>query len=52
MRRVEDQSDDVFRERAAAERIKAGGRDSEGEEAECNCGVSWKRSVEPHILSA
>lgn len=51
MQRAEDQSDDVLVRKASGERIKAGGRDSEGE-AVCNCGVSWKRSVEPHILSA
>lgn len=51
MQRVEKQSEDVFGREALGERIKEGGRDSEGE-AICNCGASWNHSVEPHILSA
>lgn len=51
MQKVEKQSKDVLRRKAMGERIKEGGRDSEGE-AVCNCGVSWNHSVEPHILSA
>ena len=51
MQKVEKQSEDVLGREVSAERIKEGGRDSEGE-AVCNCGASWNHSVEPHILSA
>lgn len=51
MQRVEKQAEDVSGRKASGERVKEGGRDSEGE-AVCNCGVRWNRSVQPRILSA